>query len=139
MEPKDKPNTWLQLLNAIQIKVDKNSYETWFEPTSFIAQDRDTIYIKVPNSYFSEWLSFHYESLIQGCSHELFGKVYRIKYVFEESKTSYKRKSPQERRMKDEMLLNPNLNPNYTFENFVVGSCNQFAHAASTEIGRAHV
>ena len=32
------------------------------------------------------------------------------------------------------MLLNPNLNPNYTFENFVVGSCNQFAHAAS--IGR---
>jgi len=38
--------------------------------------------------------------------------------------------------MRSETLLNPNLNPNYTFETFVVGSCNQFAHAASTAVAK---
>ena len=44
------------------------------------------------------------------------------------------RRSPDERRTKHGSLLNPNLNPNYTFENFVVGSCNQFAHAAAPAV-----
>ena len=46
------------------------------------------------------------------------------------------RRSPEERRMRSEALLNPNLNPNYTFDTFVVGSCNQFAHAASTAVAK---
>jgi chromosomal replication initiator protein len=46
------------------------------------------------------------------------------------------RRDPQERKSKHGHLLNPNLNPNYTFENFVVGSCNQFCHAASVAIAK---
>jgi chromosomal replication initiator protein len=46
------------------------------------------------------------------------------------------RNSPQERKSNHGPLLNPNLNPNYTFENFVVGSCNQFCHAASVAIAK---
>ena len=44
------------------------------------------------------------------------------------------RRSPHDRRSKYGSLLNPNLNPNYTFENFVVGSCNQFAQAAASAV-----
>jgi chromosomal replication initiator protein len=44
------------------------------------------------------------------------------------------RRSPKQQKSKRGTLLNPNLNPNYTFENFVVGSCNQFAHAASSAV-----
>jgi len=134
MEAKDKQNPWLQILAALQEKIDKNSYETWFEPTSYIGQETNSLYIKVPNSYFKDWLSYHYSSMINSCSQELYGKVFNIKFIFDEDSTVFMRRSPQERKSKRGTLLNPNLNPNYTFENFVVGSCNEFAHAASTAV-----
>jgi len=134
MEAKDKQNPWLQIMDALQQKIDKNSYETWFEPTSYIGQETNSLYIKVPNSYFKDWLSYHYSSTINSCSQELYGKVFNIKFIFDEDSSVFMRRSPQERKSKRGTLLNPNLNPNYTFENFVVGSCNEFAHAASTAV-----
>ncbi len=134
MEAKDKQNPWLQIMAALQEKIDKNSYETWFEPTSYIGQETNSLYIKVPNSYFKDWLSYHYSSTINSCSQELYGKVFNIKFIFDEDSSVFMRRSPQERKSKRGTLLNPNLNPNYTFENFVVGSCNEFAHAASTAV-----
>jgi len=134
MEAKDKQNPWLQIMGALQEKIDKNSYETWFEPTSYIGQETNSLYIKVPNSYFKDWLSYHYSSTINSCCQELYGKVFNIKFIFDEDSTVFMRRSPQERKSKRGTLLNPNLNPNYTFENFVVGSCNEFAHAASTAV-----
>ena len=134
MEAADKLNPWLQILGFLQKKIDKNSYETWFEPTSYIGQETNSLYIKVPNSYFKDWLSFHYSGLINRCSQELYGKAFDIKFIFDEDASSFMRSSPQERKAKRGVLLNPNLNPNYTFEKFVVGSCNQFAHAAATAV-----
>ncbi len=134
MEAKDKQNPWLQILDALQEKIDKNSYETWLEPTSYIGQEANSLYIKVPNSYFKDWLSYHYSSAINSCSQKLYGKVFNIKFIFDEDSSAFMRRSPQERKTKRGTLLNPNLNPNYTFENFVVGSCNEFAHAASIAV-----
>jgi chromosomal replication initiator protein len=134
MEPEEKNNPWLQIMEALQKKVDKNSYETWFEPTSYIGKEANSLYIKVPNSYFKDWLSFHYSGLINRCSQEIHGKVLDVKFIFDEEASSFKRRSPHERKSKRGPLLNPNLNPNYTFQNFVVGSCNQFAQAASTAV-----
>ena len=136
MEHKDKNNPWLQIKLSLQNKIDKNSYETWFEPTVYIGQESECLYIKVPNSYFKDWLSFHYSNFINVCSEEIFGKVFEIKYVFEDTPSAFMRQSPYERRSKHGVLLNPNLNPNYTFENFVVGSCNQFAHAAAKAVAK---
>jgi chromosomal replication initiator protein len=134
MEAKDKQNPWLQIMDALQKKIDKNSYETWFEPTSYIGQETNSLYIKVPNSYFKDWLAYHYSSAINSCSQELYGKTLDIKFIFDDDSSAFMRRSPSERKSKRGTLLNPNLNPNYTFENFVVGSCNQFAHAASTAV-----
>jgi len=132
----EKTNPWLQIILEVQKKIDQNSFETWFEPTAYIGQEQDSLYIKVPNSYFKDWLSFHYSGLINDGSQKIFGKVYEIKFIFDESAFSFMRRSPEERRSKYGLLLNPNLNPNYTFENFVVGSCNQFAHAASIAVAK---
>ncbi|NIM58283.1 MAG: chromosomal replication initiator protein DnaA [Candidatus Aminicenantes bacterium] len=134
MQAKDKQNPWLQIMGALQKKIDKNSYETWFEPTSYIGQETNSLYIKVPNSYFKDWLAYHYASVINSCCQDLYGKVFDIKFIFDDDSSAFMRRSPQERKSKRGSLLNPNLNPNYTFENFVVGSCNQFAHAASTAV-----
>jgi len=132
----EKINPWIQIIQDLQKKVDQNSYETWFEPTTYIGQEKGCLYIKVPNSYFKDWLSFHYSSLLDETAQKLFGKVYDIKYIFDDASFSFMRRSPDERRSKYGMLLNPNLNPNYTFENFVVGSCNEFAHAASMAVAK---
>ena len=132
----EKTNPWLQVLLEIQKKIDAGSFETWFEPTSYIGNENDSLYIKVPNSYFKDWLSFHYSTLINDSSRALFGKTYEIKYIFDDATFTFKRNSPEERRSKYGLLLNPNLNPNYTFENFVVGSCNQFSHAAAVAVAK---
>jgi chromosomal replication initiator protein len=132
----DATNPWIQLLSELQKKIDQNSFETWFEPTAFIGQEGDGLYIKVPNSYFKDWLSFHYSALISEAGQKLFGKSFDIKYIFDDASFSFKRSSPDERRSKAGYILSPNLNPNYTFENFVVGNCNQFAHAASIAVAK---
>jgi chromosomal replication initiator protein len=134
MEHKDKQNPWLKIRKEIELNIDKNSYETWFVPTVYIGEEPDALYIKVPNSYFKDWLSFHYTSLINRISQDLFDKAYEIKYIIDDTSSPFIRRSPEERKSKSGQLLNPNLNPNYTFENFVVGSCNQFAHAAATAV-----
>jgi len=134
MEHIDKINPWLKIRDELEKRIDQNSFETWFLPTSYIGEESGTLYIKVPNSYFKDWLTFHYSSQINSISQELFGKIFEIKFVFDDSSPAFIRRSPQERKSKGAFLLNPNLNPNYTFENFVVGSCNQFAHAAATAV-----
>jgi chromosomal replication initiator protein len=136
MEPKEKQNPWIQILRTVQGKIDPNSYETWFEPTSYIGHEHDCLYIKVPNSYFRDWLSFHYSNLINDCSREVLGNIFDIRYIYDDTPTSFMRRSPEDRKTKNASILSPNLNPNYTFENFVVGSCNQFAHAASIAVSK---
>lgn len=137
MENQEKQNPWVHLQQAIKKKIDINSYETWFDPTVFIGVEANNLYIKVPNSYFKDWLSFHYSNMISTLSQELFGKVYTVKYIYDDMSSSFMRRSPEERKSKQGTLLNPNLNPNYTFENFVVGSCNQFCHAAAIAIAKS--
>ncbi len=129
-------NPWSQIQRLLRKKLDENSYETWFEPTAFIGQESNIIYIKVPNTYFKDWLSFHYAGMINQCSKEIFDKLFELRYIIEDNASAFMRGSPHERRAKHGSLLNPNLNPNYTFENFVVGSCNQFAHAASHAVAQ---
>jgi chromosomal replication initiator protein len=136
MQDKEKPNCWLQLLQDIKKKVDQASFETWFEPTLYIGQEKDILYIKVPNAYFRDWLSFHYSSLINESAQSMFAKSFDVKYIFDETPSPFIRRSPEDRRAQHGTLLNPNLNPNYIFENFVVGSCNQFAQAASMAVAK---
>ncbi len=136
MEPEEKTNPWLKIAAAVEKRVDAASFETWFSPAVFIGQEETALYVKVPNAYFRDWLSFHYSTFINEASMELYGRVYEIKYIFEETPGAFIRRSPEERRSKQDILLNPNLNPHYTFDNFVIGSCNQFAHAAALAVAK---
>ncbi|NLH76671.1 MAG: chromosomal replication initiator protein DnaA [Acidobacteria bacterium] len=137
MELKENQNPWSEILRAVEAKVDPSSFETWFEPTAFIGRDEDRLYVKVPNAYFRDWLSFHYSNVIADCARELFGQALDIRYIHEDTPTAFMRRSPDDRKAKPGQAVNPNLNPNYTFENFVVGSCNQFAHAAASAVAKS--
>lgn len=136
MEPEEKQNAWEMLLGAVEPRVDRASFETWFQPTAFIGRDGDALYIKVPNAYFRDWLAFHFSRVLNECSTELFGRPLDIRYIVDDSPPTFMRKSPEDRRAKQEDFISANLNPNYTFENFVVGACNQFAHAAASAVAK---
>lgn len=137
MEPEEKQNAWRSILKAVEPRVDQASFDTWFQPTTYIGQEGDCLYIKVPNAYFRDWLSFHFSTVLNDCSNEIFGKPMEIKYIVEDSPVSFMRTSPEERKNKQEENPASNLNPNYMFENFVVGSCNQFAHAAAKAVAKS--
>ncbi len=136
MKQEYKANIWNKLLAELKGRVDENAFSTWFEPTSYIGEEGDTLYIKVPNSYFKDWLSFHYSRLINECSQQLFNKVFDIKYIYDDTPNSFLRNSPEERKLEKAIIQTANLNPTYTFDNFVVGSCNQFAHAAALAVAK---
>lgn len=136
MKQEYKANIWNKLLAELKNRVDENAFSTWFEPTTYIGEEGDTLYIKVPNSYFKDWLSFHYSRLINECSRQLFDKVFDIKYIYDDTPNSFLRNSPEERKIEKSIVQAANLNPTYTFENFVVGSCNQFAHAAALAVAK---
>ena len=93
MKLADKTNPWNQILLAVKNRIESQAFETWFEPTSYIGEDGDALYIKVPNSYFKDWLSFHYSRLINECSQELFHKNFDIKYICDETPASFRRSS----------------------------------------------
>ena len=121
-------NLWDEVLAKIEAKVNRHSFATWFRPTSFLSLDSDRLRVAVPNAQFREWLSKNYHGVLA----EALGEVgqAQVKVVFEElvePQHSPEGSSAAERE-------GSHLNPKYSFESFVVGSSNQFAHAAARAV-----
>jgi chromosomal replication initiator protein len=137
-------NIWEDILSRVQAKVNRHSFYTWFKPTSFIADDGRAITVRVPNALFKDWITKHYSGVIA----EALGEVNRtdslINFVTSGSpEAEAPPPPPVEEAPNDEPLppLTPTpaagLNPRYTFDTFIVGSSNQFAHAACRAVAEA--
>ena len=50
-------NLWDQILARIETKVNRHSFYTWFKPTTFVAEDRASVTVRVPNEVFKDWLT----------------------------------------------------------------------------------
>lgn len=143
------------MLLAISKRVNYQSFNTWFKPISSADKDETSIYLKVPSEVFRDWIVNNYTDVIEESLEELKLDGYSIKFLIEE-RTKVEEKANHIEKMKSLTKL-PNynvqeitgfgiakpleldpielpLNPKYTFETFVVGSCNQFAHAASLAV-----
>ena len=130
MQTATSQNTWDRVLGRIEAKVSSHSFSTWFKPTRFLYEDASSVTIKVPNAWFAEWLRAHYSVLIQEALRELQRPGITVAFLPE----SIDSVPPvaQSRAPADTPVSM--LNPKYTFDTFVVSSCNQFAHAASTAV-----
>ncbi|MBU9710610.1 chromosomal replication initiator protein DnaA [Evansella tamaricis] len=137
---------WDQVLKQIQGKVSKPSYDTWFKFTKAdsIDQSTNTITVIAPNEFARDWLENRYFGIITETMHELTGAELEARFIL-----------PKEEKNNDLELLekmNPPvnsqaqsqdetpkhmLNPKYTFDTFVIGSGNRFAHAASLAVAEA--
>jgi chromosomal replication initiator protein len=133
-------NAWLQVLNYLKTKVNTQSYQTWLRPTRFSHVENEAIVVSVPNREFQEWIQDNYAGLVAEALRQLNTGFKEIRYVFAEN-TEKKSSSGDSARPVQSKLdfdsVDYQLNPKYTFATFVVGSCNQFAHAAASAVAQA--
>ena len=129
-------NEWQDALAYIQGRVPKQVYDTWFTPIYLERIEDSTAQLGVPNKFFGDWLHQHYGSLLsEAVSAARGGVETSITFViFKQAKkqpdTSGNTVSTVRQSTGPRTKRGIQLNPKYTFKNFVVGAGNQFAHAA---------
>ncbi len=136
---------WDMVLARIETKVNQHIYSTWFKPTSFVADDGHLLRIRVPNALFSNWLNKHYSVVLTEALTEVNRQGCLVSFVTEESqpertKTAASASSITSRDPEpDEIIAGPpgSLAPRYSFDAFIVGPSNQFAHAACRAVAEA--
>ena len=140
----DKEELWQTVLSQVQLDISPANFNTWFKNTSILSKENGMIIVAVPNSFSKEWLEKKYNrnilKIIQGFNE----KVKGIEYTVISPPPSRKHNQNQAIRPPinqlelEELNLDKdtNLNPKYTFDNFIVGPFNELAHAAGWAISQ---
>jgi chromosomal replication initiator protein len=118
---------WDQILARVEDKVNRHSFATWFRPTSYVSLEANRLRIGVPNAQFRDWLSKNYQGVLAEALIEVGHPTLEIDF---EELSEASAPGPAAFPESDA----GHLNPKYTFESFVVGSSNQFAHAAARAV-----
>ena len=133
-------NVWNDILARVETKVNRHSFYTWFKPTTFIEETGQELTIRVPNGLFRDWLTKHYAGVITEAVAELGREGLKIAFLTDKEAVATKpppRPTPTQTETLKSVSRPRGLNPRYTFDTFVVGSSNQFAHAASLAVAEA--
>ena len=129
---------WEKVCSFLKRELSERSFQTWFSPVSIQSFSGDTVTLVVPDSYYGKWLYDHYQNLVESCFEEAVGRKLTASYVV------------SDKQLTTEKTLNSNgsyeavrtprvegVNPSYTFDSFVIGPGNRFAHAAGTAVSDA--
>jgi len=134
---------WDKCLNEIKKEIKPQLFKTMFKDLKLVSVDSKTLKIKAKDRIVKEYLEKNYLPLIKEIASKEFGKYLEVKILLPEEvhkplQLELNLFKAQEKREE----IESNLNPKYTFENFVVGASNQFAHAAAIAVaenpGRAY-
>ncbi len=156
---------WQNCLETIRQHVSEQAFKTWFEPIAPINLQGETLTIQVPNKFFYEWLEEHYIEVLRLCIHNELGQGGKLSYSLprssgnkqEENKSIGPLNLPKIEQQqgyagnsgREEKKINPfvipgiqkikidsQLNPNYTFDDYIEGDCNRLARAAGMAIAK---
>ncbi len=146
---KDRPKAtddkvqWQPVLERIKKKSNPQVF-FWFAPLEPLSETEDCLVLKANSEFDRDWINNHYLEFINDTVKEVFGK--RVSVMIEaredgplvkESNKTQSAQIPESRKpSKTDKLYKGVINPNYSFDRFIVGSSNQFAHAASTAVAR---
>ena len=125
-------NYWDQIRTYLQARVPAQSYENWLRGATLNAVDGRTVLVLVPDSETRQWLETEYTPLVKTAILELRLPVDRVLYLTKPNHEGTVSPSGENGHEPDSPVNL--LNPKFTFESFVVGSCNQFAHAAARSV-----
>jgi chromosomal replication initiator protein len=169
---------WSDILHAVEKRLNRQSFETWFRPIQFEGCDdsEQILHLRAPNQVVKDWVSSNYSEVLDESLEELNLAQYHVDWMVEEEEARLNEKmseghdinaygttesatgngkskssslftlleaaesdglTPAATTFVDIEPIELSLNPKYTFKTFVVGSCNQFAHAASLAVAEA--
>lgn len=136
-------NLWQQVLSEIQTKLSKPSFDTWLKSTQAKVFTDTLLVICAPNNFAREWLETRYAKMIKATVYECLGKDVTVEVVIEDGSPaqppSIQTAAPvqPETAVQEEWSYASMMNPKYTFDTFVIGAGNRFAHAASLAVAEA--
>lgn len=133
---------WSAALNNIEKKISKPSFDTWLKSTKAHSLKGDLLVITAPNEFARDWLEERYSQLVAGILYEITGEELAVKFIIPQNKDADQidMHAPPKKTKKDDEhtdLPQSMLIPKYTFDTFVIGSGNRFAHAASLAVAEA--
>jgi chromosomal replication initiator protein len=133
-------NSWESVKKELERKLSSESYQNWVKATDFRHLERGRMVVAVPDEVARQWLEEEYSDLVYAAIHELRLPVTQVAYELQGA-THPKNGARQGNGFSNTSVPDfdfempaRQLNPKFTFENFVVGSCNQFAHAAAKAV-----
>jgi len=141
---------WQETLKELEQSLTPQHFATWIKPLRFVSLKKDQVVLEVPNRFVYDWVRDHYAHLIQEAMSRIGAVSYRLRLEIGrttenslEKNTSHPAKStepslkanePRREITTRDWTSAYNLNPKYTFEEFVSGSSNQFAYAAARAV-----
>ncbi|MBQ6820441.1 MAG: chromosomal replication initiator protein DnaA [Clostridium sp.] len=139
----DLKSLWEKTLNIIKGEMSEVSFNTWIKSCEPISISSNTIKIMVPNSFTQDILDKRYKDLVVNSIEAACAKVYDVNFIVESDLQEVEEKEEKNPKITDKSAVNVNdemsstLNPKYTFDSFVIGNSNRFAHAASLAVAEA--
>ncbi len=150
----DAKQVWRAALGELQVALSPANYETWLRDTQLVDVDDNRFRISVPNGFAKDWLDTRYRSLISQTLARIVGYSVQVEFVVRSvpstanvagdapvrgaTGTQTQPVAAQQVRLEPTRVGGEggasSLNPRYTFANFIVGSANRLAHAASLSV-----
>ena len=127
-------NYWDQIRHYLQGKVSADGYDNWLKATAFVALNGDSLYVSVPDRETRAWLETEYTQLINQGIQELGLPLRHVSFEAEPPRTAAPAAPVAMNGVSEPDTAATVLNPKFTFNSFVVGACNQFAHAAAKSV-----
>ncbi|HPX60885.1 MAG TPA: chromosomal replication initiator protein DnaA [Deltaproteobacteria bacterium] len=136
---------WQQASENLGKVFSERDYTTWIKPIQYSHHDENTIYLTVPTSFFKEWIEEHYQQVLTGAFSVISGKAFAIDIIVRENCDLTEQLLPEDLIIKGQQdpvsiktsncdNTSSELNYKYTFDLFVSGTGNQFAHAAAMAV-----
>jgi len=145
---------WQHIAEGIRSEVSADTFKRWFMPVELAQTDESQLTLRVPNNIFQLWIESNYMPLLQSAIIKVLGEPRKVKFIFDgasEEPSKKSRSSAPAAAFTPEPAVNGNgngageaapavqngMNPRNTFDSFVVGTNNQFAHAAANAVAQA--
>lgn len=137
------------MADQIRLHVNADIFQRWFHAIELVAADEERLTLRVPNQIYQLWIESNYMPLLDGAVLNILGGPRHIRFVFmsempvadtgAETEAAPKQESEE---MVADLERKPvaapsGMNPRYTFDSFVVGTNNQFAHAAALAVAQS--
>lgn len=127
-------NIWEQIKSLVSGKISAEAYQNWLSKTVFLRAEGTRLWVGVPDAVTKDWILQEYNAEIWSAVRELNLATHQIVYEVQHASQEASGKGASDEKADIVFAQSISLNPKFTFDSFVVGSCNQFAHAAAQAV-----